>query len=56
MNKDSVEMRGSKPCEYLGENFLGRGTSRCKGPKVEVWLACLRKGAPVARTEQARRQ
>lgn len=39
------------------ENFLGRETSKCKGPEVDVCLACLkeRKEAHVAGTEQARR-
>lgn len=39
------------------ENFLGRETSKCKGPEVGVCLAHLmqRKEAYVAGTEQARR-
>ena len=41
-----------------GFSFLGRETSRCKGPEVEVCVACLkkRKDAHVAGTEQARGQ
>lgn len=39
------------------ENFLGRESSKRKGPEVEVCLACLkeRKEAHVAGTEQAKR-
>ena len=53
--------RGDEEVSHVdtqGKNFLGRGTSMCKVPEVNMCLACLkkRKEVLVAGTEQARRQ
>lgn len=37
MSEDMKEVR-SRPCQYLGKNFLGRGKSQCKGSEVGVRL------------------
>lgn len=46
MNKDPKEV-GNEPCGYVVEEHSGQKDSKCKGPGVGAYLACLELARPV---------